>query len=217
MKKAALIVAGGRGERMQSNIPKQFILLNNLPVLMHTLKKFAHFDHVVVVLPQNQFDYWKKICKDKKFTQKHCLVAGGKNRFSSVKNGLEKIDSNIKVCIHDGVRPLVSKSLVDNTMNLVRKGFGVVPVLPVKQSLRIIKDGTSKHINRNNLYHVQTPQCFLSSEIKQAYSTNYFSFFSDDASVFESFGGNILTLKGEENNIKITTQSDLEIAPLFTQ
>ena len=112
MKKVALIVAGGKGERMNADIPKQFLLLNNLPILMHTIKQFSHFEEIVLVLPNCQLEYWNELCTFHNFTQKHTQVTGGKSRFHSVKNGLEKIDNNSIVAIHDGVRPLISENLI---------------------------------------------------------------------------------------------------------
>ncbi|MDC0204641.1 2-C-methyl-D-erythritol 4-phosphate cytidylyltransferase [Flavobacteriales bacterium] len=215
MRKVALIVAGGKGDRMNADIPKQFLLLNNLPILMHTIKQFSHFEEIVLVLPQSQFDYWKNICADHSFTQKHTLVEGGRTRFHSVKNGLENIDRNCIVAIHDGVRPLVSKTLIDNLTETISKNIGVIPIVPEKDSIRKIEKENSTYIDRNNVYKVQTPQCFLSTDIKNAYTQNYSEFFTDDASVFESYGGEISTILGEEKNLKITTQEDLKIAEVL--
>jgi len=215
MEKVALIVAGGKGDRMNADIPKQFLLLNDLPILMHTIKQFSHFEKIVLVLPNTQFENWKALCKQYNFTQKYTLVAGGETRFHSVKNGLEDIDENCIVAIHDGVRPLVSKTLIDNLTETVSKNIGVIPVVPAKDSIRKIERKNSTHIDRSNLYKVQTPQCFLSADIKSAYTQNYSKFFTDDASVFESYGGKISTILGEEKNLKITTQEDLKIAEVL--
>ena len=136
MKKVALIVAGGKGDRMNTDIPKQFLLLNNLPILMHTIKQFSHFEKIVLVLPNTQFENWKAVCKQYNFTQKHTLVAGGLNRFCSVKNGLIEIEDDCIVAIHDGVRPLVSKHLIDQLIATTKKGIGIVPVVSVTDSLR---------------------------------------------------------------------------------
>ena len=215
MKKVALIVAGGKGERMNSDLPKQFLLLNGTPILMHTLKQFSHFEEIVLVLPPSQFEYWKELCKTHNFTQKHNLIAGGKTRFHSVENGLEKIDNDTVVAIHDGVRPLVSETLINNLIDKTKSGIGVIPVVPVKDSIRKIKGENSTHIDRNNLFKVQTPQCFLSTDIQKAYTQEFSDVFTDDASVFEANGGKINTLLGEEKNLKITTQEDLKIATIL--
>ena len=213
----ALIVAGGRGNRMNAEIPKQFLLLKNLPILMHTLNQFSHFDQIILVLAKTEFDTWKALCKEHNFTLKHTLVAGGLNRFSSVKNGLSKVPEESIIAIHDGVRPLVSKKLISTLINATKKEIGIVPVTSVKDSLRKVDGHKSKAVSRNSLYKVQTPQCFFASTIIDAYKQNFSLFFTDDASVLESNGGKIKTIKGEEKNIKITTQQDLKIAEAFIE
>ena len=215
MKKVALIVAGGKGERMNADIPKQFLLLNNLPILMHTIKQFSHFEEIVLVLPKSQFDYWNGLCKNNNFNQIHILVEGGETRFHSVKNGLDKIDNTSVVAIHDGVRPLISTALINNLVAETKSGIGVIPIIPLKNSIRKIEGENSVHIDRSNLYKVQTPQCFLSADIKEAYTQDFSGTFTDDASVFEANGGKINTLLGEEKNLKITTQEDLNIAEIL--
>ena len=217
MKKIALIVAGGKGERMNTDIPKQFLLLNGLPILTHTLNAFADFDKRILVLPQSQIENWKMLCKKYNFALKHIIVAGGINRFGSVKNGLRKVEEGSLVAIHDGVRPLISKNLTNKLIAATKKGIGVVPIVPVKDSLRKVEGGKTKIVSRSNLYKVQTPQCFFASTIKAAYKQNFSLFFTDDASVLENNGGKITTIQGEERNLKITTEKDLKIAEIFTQ
>ena len=218
MRRIALIVAGGQGIRMNTSIAKQFLNLNESPILIHTLKKFLDFDEIILVLPKSEFEYWSKLCLKYNFNQPHKIVEGGKTRFTSVKNGLKKItDSNAIIAIHDGVRPLISKKLIAELISSVENGLGVVPVVPIKNSIREIKNGKSLNLNRSNLYSVQTPQCFLVSEIKTAYKNASSDKFTDDASVFEESSGKIKTVLGEEKNIKITTQEDLLIAELFNQ
>ena len=212
MQKVALIVAGGIGERMNSTIPKQFLLLKGIPVLMHTLKQFSHFEEIILVLPSTQFDYWHSLCNTYNFTLKHTLVAGGKTRFHSVKNGLEKVDDESIVAIHDGVRPLVSTTLINSLISRTKEGSGTIPIVPVKDSIRKVDGENSTHIEKKKLYKVQTPQCFFSSDIKKAYAQEFSEHFTDDASVFESTGGKIATILGENKNIKITTEDDLKIA-----
>ena len=212
MNKVALIVAGGEGTRMNTDTPKQFLLLNNLPVLMYTIKQFSHFEKIVLVLPPPQFVYWEKICNTYNFTQQHILVAGGETRFHSVKNGLAKIADNTIVAIHDGVRPLISTTLINKLIENTKNHNGVIPIISINESIRRVEGETSKHLNRNNLYKVQTPQCFFSADIKEAYTQKFSDIFTDDASVFESNGGKIITVFGEERNLKITTEKDLKIA-----
>ena len=217
MQKVALIVAGGKGDRMNADIPKQFLLLKGTPILMHTLKQFSHFEEIVLVLPHSQFDYWQELCITYNFTQKHTLVAGGTTRFYSVKNGLEQIDENSVIAIHDGVRPLISTKLIDSLITETKSGVGIIPIIPVKDSIRKVEGENSVHLDRSNLYKVQTPQCFLSTDIKEAYTQEFSDTFTDDASVFEANGGKINTLLGEEKNLKITTREDLTIADEFIQ
>ena len=216
MQKVALIVAGGKGERMNTDIPKQFLLLNGTPILIHTLKQFSHFEEIVLVLPYSQFEYWRELCSTYNFTQKHVLVAGGTSRFYSVKNGLEQIDENSVIAIHDGVRPLISTKLIDSLITKTKNGVGIIPIVPLKDSIRKVEGENSTHLDRSNLYKVQTPQCFLIKDIKEAYKQEFSDTFTDDASVFEAKGrGRITTLLGEEKNLKITTKEDLKIASIL--
>jgi len=217
MQKVALIVAGGKGDRMNTDIPKQFLILNGTPILIHTLKQFSHFEEIVLVLPYSQFEYWRELCSTYNFTQKHVLVAGGTSRFYSVKNGLEKIDENSVIAIHDGVRPLISTKLIDSLITKTKNGVGIIPIVPLKDSIRKVEGENSTHLDRSNLYKVQTPQCFLIKDIKEAYKQEFSDTFTDDASVFEAKGGKITTLLGEEKNLKITTREDLTIANEFMQ
>ena len=215
MQIVALLVAGGKGERMNADIPKQFLLLNGTPILMHTLKQFSHFKEIVLVLPSSQFKYWQELCNTYNFRQKHTLVAGGITRFHSVKNGLDIIAENTIVAIHDGVRPLISTTLIDSLVAETKSGIGVIPIVPVKDSIRKVEGENSTHIDRNNLFKVQTPQCFLSADIQKAYTQEFSENFTDDASVFESNEGDIKTILGEEKNLKITTEEDLKIAEIW--
>ena len=215
MQKVALIVAGGKGERMNADIPKQFLLLNGTPILIHTLKQFSHFEEIVLVLPPSQFEYWQELCNTCNFRQQHTLVAGGITRFHSVKNGLDRIADNTTVAIHDGVRPLISTSLINSLVAETKSGIGVIPIIPVKDSIRKVEGENSAHVDRSNLFKVQTPQCFLSADIKKAYTQDFSDTFTDDASVFEANGGKINTLLGEEKNLKITTEKDLKIASIL--
>ena len=130
---------------------------------------------------------------------------------------MEKIEENSVIAIHDGVRPLISKKLIDSLITKTKNGVGVIPIVPVKDSIRKVKGENSVHLDRSNLYKVQTPQCFLSTDIKEAYTQEFSDTFTDDASVFEANGGKINTLLGEEKNLKVTTREDLTIANEFIQ
>ena len=215
MRKVAIIVAGGKGVRMNSDIPKQFLLINSTPVLMHTISKFSHLEEVILVVPKTQKEYWNSLCKTHNFNIPHTIVEGGKTRFHSVKNGLEKVNNNSIVAIHDAVRPLISIKLINSLITETKNGVGVIPIIPVKDSIRKVEGENSIHIDRSNFYKVQTPQCFLSDEIKEAYNQEYSEKFTDDASVLESNDGKIVTILGEEKNLKLTTEEDFKIAELF--
>tara|TARA_B100000900_G_scaffold265957_1_gene226909 strand:- start:489 stop:1142 length:654 start_codon:yes stop_codon:yes gene_type:complete len=217
MKKVALIVAAGSGTRMKTKTPKQFLLLNGVPVLMHTLKQFANFNQTILVLPKKEIENWHFLCEKFNFNLKHTVVIGGLSRFSSVNEGLKMITENSIVAIHDGVRPLISNKLITRLIKKVKTGCGIIPVLAVKDSIRKISVEKNQSIKRESLYMAQTPQCFLSNEIKEAYKKTYKVYFTDDASVFENNNGKILCVDGEEKNIKITTKDDLKIAEVFMQ
>ena len=215
MKTTALIVAGGSGIRFNNNTPKQFLLIDNKPVLMYTIERFCQLDNIYVVIPKFHFDHWHHLCESNNFNIKHTLVEGGKNRFDSVKNGLRKITNTDIVLIHDGVRPCVSKQLINNLINNVEQGLGVIPTLPLTESIRLVENNKSQNVLRKNYMSVQTPQCFKYAEINKAYSQDYCDSYTDDASVFEAFGNKIITVDGENQNIKITFPTDLKIASDF--
>lgn len=215
MRKYALIVAGGVGKRLNSHTPKQFLILGDKPILMHTLNKFSHLDRIYLVLPKKYFNDWKELCEKYNFDLEHVLVEGGDNRFCSVKNGLNAINSADIVLIHDGARPFVKKELITTLTNKVSSGFGIIPVINATDSIRIIEGDSSRAVNRDTIYHVQTPQCFIFNEIFNSYNIDYNSSFTDDASVFESKNGKIKNVIGNYNNIKITTPLDLELAQVL--
>ncbi len=212
MKTSVLIVAGGSGNRFKDTTPKQFLIIKEKPLLMHTIERFSHLHEIYIVLPKNHVPLWEKLCINYNFEIKHTVVFGGINRFTSVKNGLSKIKNSDIVLIHDGVRPVVSKKLIENLINSVDTNIGVVPVVPTNESIRYIDKTTSKAVNRENYYKVQTPQCFLFNEIFKAYNQEFNQIFTDDASVFESAKENkIITVKGEIDNIKITYPKDIHL------
>jgi len=215
MMEHVIIVAGGSGTRMQSAIPKQFIKVGKLPLLMHTISAFFRYSEtikIIIVLPHEQLNYWQQLVKEYGFTITHKVVSGGITRFESVKNGLLAISGEGHVAIHDGVRPIISAQLIDNCFKAARNfGSGVAAVLP-KDSIREIKDGANKNLDRNQFRLVQTPQTFELSLIKAAYLATTDSGFSDDASVAEKYGHQITLVAGDYENIKITTPGDIKIA-----
>lgn len=216
MKKYALIVAGGAGTRMKTDLPKQFLLLNKLPVLMHTIEQFYKYDNdleIIVVLPEYQIDFWKELCDQHKYSISHKVIAGGKTRYHSVQNGLQLVHNNSVVAVHDGVRPLVPKEVIANSFDIAQKKGSAIATVGLKDSLRKKKNNTTISKNRNEYFLVQTPQTFNSTLLKEAYSeTESSSNFTDDASVFEASKKEITLIEGDFKNIKITTPEDLLIA-----
>jgi 2-C-methyl-D-erythritol 4-phosphate cytidylyltransferase len=215
MKKIGLVlVAGGSGKRMGSEIPKQFIPIHGKPILQHTIDRFSSWNkeiQIVVVLPEEQIEYWES-CAGKKESLPYTICAGGSERFYSVKKGLEKLRDVELVFIHDGVRPCVSHDTLDHCYSALENHSGVIPVLPANESLRKIEGSSSKALNRSEICIVQTPQCFDYQKIMKAYSHEFDPFFTDDASVFERDGNPVFLVDGNKENIKITQTLDLELA-----
>jgi 2-C-methyl-D-erythritol 4-phosphate cytidylyltransferase len=215
MKKFVIIVAGGSGSRMGTEIPKQFLELDGKPVLMRTIQVFHDFDpasEIILVLPEHQQQFWKGLCLKHSFGNIHQVVPGGKTRFHSVKNGLAKIAGEGIVFIHDGVRPLVSPETLNRCLTMAQKHGNAIPVLPVNESLRKTIGELSISIDRSQYFSVQTPQTFRSSQILEAFRQDFEPAFTDDASVAERAGFAIQLVEGNRENIKITTPTDLIIA-----
>jgi 2-C-methyl-D-erythritol 4-phosphate cytidylyltransferase len=220
MKKIAIIVAGGTGIRMRSEIPKQFILLDNLPILMRTIQVFHSYDsgmEIRVVLPGEESGTWDELCKEYNFTRKHTIISGGETRFQSVLNGLANITNPALIAIHDGVRPLVSKRTIEDCFRIAEENGTAVPVLPLKESVREVQGEDSVSRNRGIYRLVQTPQIFQSEILLDAYDTEYQESFTDDASVVEHAGYKIYLSNGNEENIKITSPMDLRIAEILLE
>ena len=218
MKQYTIIVAGGNGSRMRCSMPKQFLEINNKPILLHTVQKMHQSlddSEIILVLPKAEFKNWKNICQKHKFNISHKLVEGGNTRFESVKNGLKKIKESSVIAIHDGVRPLVNKNVVKQCMLIAKDKGSAVPVIKVDDSLRKKTLNGSISVNRNEFLIVQTPQCFKSEIILKAYQQNFNNKFTDDASVVEDLGLEIQLVKGNKENIKITTPEDLKKAKFY--
>ncbi len=218
MKKFALIVAGGSGNRMSSFIPKQFMELSGKPILMHTLQAFVNADPdfiFIVVLPESQTGYWEKLCIRYDFKIKHTLVPGGTTRFHSVKNGLEKINDEGIVFIHDGVRPLVSAQTIENCCKIATEKGNSLPVIAPAESIRKVEKNMNYAVDRSKYFLVQTPQTFKVSVIKEAFKQDYSEKFTDDASVLENTGQKIYLVEGNRENIKITFPEDIKLAEIY--
>jgi 2-C-methyl-D-erythritol 4-phosphate cytidylyltransferase len=211
----ALIVAGGKGTRIKSTIPKQFIELNGLPILLHTIHAFFRYSEkikVILVLPKDDFRTWEEIVKKYKFDKPVVLQEGGDSRFQSVKKGLEKIQGDGLVAIHDGVRPLVSQDIIGASFRLAAEHKSAVAAVRLKESIRMTDQDNTKAVDRSRFRLIQTPQTFQVQLIKNAYDTKEDDTLTDDASVAERAGHSISLFEGSYRNIKITTEEDLVVA-----
>ncbi len=215
---SVIIVAGGKGERMKSDLPKQFLLLQHRPVLMHTIEIFHKFNskiQIILVLPESQLLYWQELCKEYHFPVPHLTTNGGRTRFESVSNGLQYVKEGNLTAIHDGVRPLVSRQTLENCFGQAQKTGAAIPVIDVFESVREITTYASKSVDRTKFKLVQTPQVFTYAIITESYKQSYSELFTDDASVVEAAGFEVKLVEGNRENIKITTPIDLQIASLF--
>ncbi|MES2419647.1 MAG: 2-C-methyl-D-erythritol 4-phosphate cytidylyltransferase [Bacteroidota bacterium] len=215
MKYYAIIVGGGAGTRMQTTIAKQFLLLKNKPVLMHTLSVFYNSPFkpdLILVLPTNLHQYWEELCHKYNFNVPYLLIKGGEQRFHSVRNGLMAIKGEGIVAIHDAVRPLVSSQLISTTYEQAEEHGNAVACIEPSDSVRKVKNKENKVIDRTQLVLVQTPQTFEINQLRKAYQQHYRSKFTDDASVVEKAGFKINLVAGERNNMKLTYPEDLELA-----
>ena len=220
MQEFVIIVAGGSGSRMGSDIPKQFLNINGLPILMHTLKAFRAYSEtvsIILVLPADHFDLWQELCDRFSFQIKHKVIEGGETRFESVKNGLNSIDAQEGiVAVHDGVRPVISKKIISYSY-LHAKEFGTaVACVPSKDSIRRVNsNGENIAEDRAFFRLIQTPQTFRLDWMRAAFKTSYQPHFTDCASVLESAGYAIQLVEGAYENIKITTPEDLKWAEMY--
>lgn len=200
---------------MKNKIPKQFLLLGGKPILMFSVKAFYEFDRkikIVLVIPKDQIAYWDKLCREFKFEIKHKIVEGGASRFESVKIGLSQIDTDGLVAIHDGVRPLVKIETIKKGFEIALKHGNAVPFIDVNGSVRLYDGRNSSPLERNKVKIIQTPQVFSVTKVKEAYNQKHNPSFTDDATVVESMGVKIILFKGDNENIKITTDTDLIMA-----
>lgn len=217
MTRTALIVAGGKGLRMGSDLPKQFLPIAGKPVLMHTLEAFYRFDegiNILLVLPTEQQAFWRELCHKHQFSIAHTIVDGGETRFHSVQNGLKYVESGL-VGVHDGVRPFVSQQVIERCYHLAAEKKAVIPVVDVVETVRHLTGRGSETVNRSDYKLVQTPQVFEVELLKQAYAQPYTPSFTDDASVVEAMGTPVYLAEGNRENIKITTPFDLKISSVL--
>ena len=218
MDRYAILVAGGKGLRMGSDIPKQFLPLRGRPVLMHTIDVFRRTYpdiHIILVLPREQQDYWRQLCGQHGYDVELCVADGGETRFHSVHNGLSLIPDDARgvVGVHDGVRPFVSPETIRRCFESAEEFGAVVPVVPVVETVRqVLADGSSMTVDRNAYRLVQTPQTFDIQLLKKAYGQPFDPFFTDDASVVEAMGHPIKLVEGNNENIKLTNPADLKLA-----
>ena len=216
-----IIVAGGKGLRMGGDIPKQFLPVAGIPVLMRTMMRFREYSpdiQIILVLPKAQQEYWNSLCRQHQFNIPYLLADGGKTRFHSVQNGLALVpdDADGVVGVHDGVRPFVSLDTIRRCYDEARSSKAVVPVIPVVETVRhLAADGSSRTVPRDEYRLVQTPQCFDIQLLKAANKQPYNDGFTDDASVVEAYGYSIMLVDGNRENIKITTPGDMKMAEML--
>lgn len=216
--RTVIIVAGGKGERMNSSVPKQFLPLAGRPVLMHTIELFHRFDagcRIILVLPDSQQAYWKELCNLHAFTIEHQVATGGSSRFFSVKNGLAMAPDEGLIAVHDGVRPLASFATLGNCFRAAGENGAAIPVTNAVESIRKITDTGSIAVDRTHYKLVQTPQVFEAALLKKAYTQEFSVLFTDDASVVEALGHPVTLVPGNAENIKITTPADLLYAEVL--
>lgn len=214
--KTVIITAGGIGKRMESDLPKQFLLLDELPVLAHSIERFYRFDpqiQILVTLPDHWRSYWEGLCRKISFTIPHTLVEGGKERFHSIQNALKQTTGDL-IAVHDGVRPLISRKLIFEAFQLAEETGTALPIVPVKESVRFVEKLETHALNRKNYFIVQTPQVFRREILVKSYEQSYHEGITDDASLAEEAGYDIKLFEGEEFNIKITTPLDLKLIRL---
>ncbi|MEO6290677.1 MAG: 2-C-methyl-D-erythritol 4-phosphate cytidylyltransferase, partial [Ginsengibacter sp.] len=212
MKKIAIIVAGGKGTRMNNDLPKQFMLLKNKPILFYTLTAFinAYEDmEIILVLPAEHMAKGQEIIDGYFDRSRFRLCEGGRTRFHSVQNGLKLVDEESIIFVHDGVRCLATSELVRRCYEAASEFGTAIPAIDCKDSLRLVSNNGNKMLNREKVKLIQTPQTFHSKILLPSFKIDYKDKFTDEAAVVEAFGLKVTIVEGEENNIKITTPFDV--------
>jgi 2-C-methyl-D-erythritol 4-phosphate cytidylyltransferase len=215
MEKFAVIVAGGKGRRMGTAVPKQFLPLLDHPLLYHTIKAFinAYADiHIILVLPEDQLSYAQIVLQSFPERIDLTIVPGGETRFHSVQNGLKAVGENSVVFVHDGARPLVTAALIERCYDCAVEKGSAIPAIPVAESMRMVEGERNIPINRDHLRIIQTPQTFRSEILLPAFAQGYKDAFTDEATVVEAHGTKVYLTEGERGNIKVTTPEDMVIA-----
>lgn len=215
MKKYAIIVAGGTGSRIGGELPKQFLLLGGLPILMHSIKAFHLYDpslKIIISLHPEFTKTWKSLCDQYNFTIEHNLVAGGDTRYQSVKNALSTLPETGIIAVHDAARPLITVDLIKSTFREAERFFSAIPCIPVNETVRQLTKDTAILVDRTSLRIIQTPQVFDASVLLKAYEQEYQASFTDDASLLEAMGIQPHLTAGDPRNIKITLPTDISIA-----
>jgi 2-C-methyl-D-erythritol 4-phosphate cytidylyltransferase len=211
----AVIVAGGQGTRMGTAMPKQFLELEGRPVLHHTLQAFIDAlpgIHLILVLPAHQVSYAQMILQTFPERIDLTIVTGGETRFHSVKNGLQGIPEDGIILVHDGVRPLASRELIQRCYRQAVEKGSAIPAIAVADSMRLVNDEGSEPVDRSQLRIIQTPQAFRASVLLPAFDQPYAESFTDEATVVEAYGDEVFLVEGERSNLKITTPEDMAIA-----
>lgn len=200
---------------MGADRPKQFLEIGGKPILRHTIERFLAFDpsfEVIVVLPSAQKDWWREYCRQSGFLERYSIVSGGITRFHSVQNALRYVGNEGLVAVHDGVRPLVSRPLLERIFEAAEEAPAVIPAVPVVESVRKVEEEASVPVSRDGLVLVQTPQVFAAEVLRKAYDQPFSPSFTDDASVVEASGVRVHVVPGDRMNLKITTPEDLQYA-----
>ena len=213
-----IIVAAGSGSRFGASLPKQYCLMNGRPVLMHTIENMRSAlpgSPIILVLSADFVDYWRDLCKEYSFESPQ-VVLGGDSRWQSVKNAIDVVPDDAEVIsVHDGARPIVNKDMVARLIGALDNVYGVIPVISVTDSLRMINENGSEPVERSKYKAVQTPQVFYAKVLKEAYSMPFNESFTDDASVLAALGYDVALVEGDAYNIKITNPLDIEVAQIY--
>lgn len=225
LSRVVIIAAGGTGSRLNANLPKQYMLLRDLPVLMHSIKAFeAHVDKILVVIHADMVSYWADLCHEYQFHTPHEIILGGKTRFQSVRNGINYLEQRFPdfffnedstIAIHDGARPLVEQSLIQESFEMAFDGKSNVLATPSINSIRIGNTSENEAIDRNKVWQIQTPQTFPAQVLQEAYQQQESPLFTDDASLVEKIGYSIHLIESSPRNLKLTFSEDFKIANFY--